>query len=104
VDAVRNGVKLKIWKLKRNAPLYTRMYETTKACRVRGKVPVIFNLDNMWKLTASLSGIHTHRKSSSVDRIANWAAPKTVTNVVEEKRVIPRRESKSLRSTQTWSS
>ena len=71
---------------------------------MRGKVPLIFNLDNTWKRTASLSGIHTHRKSSSVDRIENWVAPRTVTNVVEEKRVLPHRESKSLRSSQTWSS
>jgi len=68
---------------------------------VCGKVPHIFNLDNMWKWTASLSGIPTHRKSSSADRIQNWVAPRTVTNAVEEKRVLPRPESKSPPSTHT---
>ena len=70
---------------------------------MRGKIPGIFNLDSMWKWTASFSGIPTHRKSSSVDRIENWVAPTTVTNVVE-KRVLPRRESKSLHSTHLLSS
>jgi len=69
----------------------------------RGKITRICDLNNMWKWTASLSGMPTHRKSSSVDRIENWVAPRTVTNVLEEKRVLPRRESKSLRSTHTWS-
>jgi hypothetical protein len=70
---------------------------------MRGKITRIFKLNNMWKLKVSLSGMPTHRKSSIVDRIENWVAPRTITNVVEEKRVLPRRESKSLRSTHTLS-
>lgn len=59
-----------------------------------GKVPRIFNVDTRWKWTASLSGIPTHRKSFSVYHKENWVAPRTIMNVVEEKRVLPCQELK----------
>jgi hypothetical protein len=68
-----------------------------------GKDPRISNFDTRWKRTASLSGIPTHKKSSSVYRTENFVAPITVTNAVEDKKFLPRQELKSLRSAHTWS-